>query len=161
VYIPGDFSSASFIIASALLMEDAKVELKSVGVNRTRVGFLSVLKRMGANVKVRNLRVNAFGEPYADIMAQTSSLQGIEVGKDEVSLLIDEVPLLAIVGVFAHGKTVVRGAEELKYKESNRLKSVAENLQKLGVKIELFEDGFALTIYFPPHCFYHSFSMIP
>lgn len=144
IFIPGDVSSAAYLITAVLLTPNSKIVIKDVGLNPTRCGFLDVLKRMGASIKVENKRTNSVGEPYGDLAVESSDLSGVEVGAREVPLLIDEIPLLAVLGAKCRGKVTVSGASELRVKETDRIKVVAENLQKMGVEIQQKPDGFTV-----------------
>lgn len=142
--IPGDVSSASFFVALGVIHPNAKIVVRGVGLNETRIGFLKTLKLMGANVEWRV--ENEDVEPIGTIVAESSpNLRGIEVPVEMIPSMIDEVPLLALVGVFAEGETVVKGAEELRKKESDRIRVVVENFRRLGVTIEEFPDGFRVV----------------
>jgi 3-phosphoshikimate 1-carboxyvinyltransferase len=143
VTVPGDFSSAAFFIAAATLVPGSEVRLLGVGVNPTRTGFLRVLERMGGDVEVHGTAVPGT-EPRADIVVRTARLQATEVTPEEVPFMIDELPLVALLGVFAEGTTVVRGAEELRRKESDRVTTVVEGLRGLGARIEAAPDGFVV-----------------
>jgi 3-phosphoshikimate 1-carboxyvinyltransferase len=143
VAVPGDFSSAAFWLVLGCLHPDAEVRVENVGVNPTRTGLLEILSRMGADVAVERPREVA-GEPVADLVARSSRLRAITVGGDLVPLAIDEVPLVALLGLFAEGETVVREAVELRVKESDRIGVVAEGLQALGAEIEVTEDGWRI-----------------
>jgi 3-phosphoshikimate 1-carboxyvinyltransferase len=141
VNVPGDFSSAAFFVVAATLAPEAELVLRGVGVNPTRTGLLDVLERMGAKVELRDLRTVG-GEAVADVAVGNSPLRSTTVEAGEVPLLIDELPLVALLGALAEGKTVVRGAEELRHKESDRIATVVDGLRNLGVEIEASEDGF-------------------
>ncbi len=143
ISVPGDISSASYFIAAALLKNGNKVTIENVGINPTRMGFVNILKKMGANIRINNQKL-VNNERVGDITAEYSELKSIEIGATDVPLLIDEIPLLAIVSLIAKGETVIRGAEELRHKESDRIHSIVHNLKKLGVKIEEFKDGFKI-----------------
>jgi 3-phosphoshikimate 1-carboxyvinyltransferase len=141
--IPGDFSSAAFLLAAALLAPGSSVRLEGVGINPTRIGLLGILTRMGAAIEV--IETAAAGrEPRATIAARHGPLEGTRVGGGEVPLAIDELPLVALLGCFADGLTIVSGAEELRHKESDRIATVADGLRGLGAEIEATEDGFAV-----------------
>ena len=140
IEIPGDFSSAAPFIAAATLLPDSQLVVRGVGVNPTRTGFLSVLERMGARIAVFNRRLQG-GEPVADLEVGHAELDATEVPPEEVPLLVDELPLFALVAGMAHGESVVRGAGELRVKESDRLESVKEALRGLGIRIETMQDG--------------------
>jgi len=133
--VPGDTSSAAFLVGAAVLAEGGELLIEGVGVNPTRTGFLTVLARMGAVVERFNLGAEA-GEPVADLLARPARLSGTEVSPDEVPSLIDEVPLLAVLASRSVGETVFRGVGELRVKESDRLGLIATNLRGLGVDAE-------------------------
>ncbi|HCZ06935.1 MAG: 3-phosphoshikimate 1-carboxyvinyltransferase [Thermotogota bacterium] len=141
--VPGDFSSAAFFIALGVLHPDAELTVEDVNLNPTRTGFLSILEDMGADVSVEVMETEP--EPVGRITVRTSSLNGTVVSGDIVVSAIDELPLVALLGTFAHGETVVMDAQELRRKESDRIKAVVNNLRALGVKIEEFPDGFSVV----------------
>jgi 3-phosphoshikimate 1-carboxyvinyltransferase len=130
--IPGDISSAAYLVAAGVLAESGQVAVKGVGINPTRTGFLRVLERMGATVEVADRWVS-LGEPAATLVARPARLRGVEVAPDEIPSLVDEVPLLACLAARAEGTSVFRGVGELRVKESDRLALVASNLAALGV----------------------------
>jgi 3-phosphoshikimate 1-carboxyvinyltransferase len=144
VEVPADFSSAAFFIVAATLARDSELRLRGVGVNPTRTGLLRVLERMGGDVEVE-AGTAAGGEPVADLVVRSAQLRGTEVTPEEVPLTIDELPLVALLGALAEGETVVRGAEELRRKESDRVQSVVEALRALGARIEAAPDGFVVA----------------
>jgi 3-phosphoshikimate 1-carboxyvinyltransferase len=146
VDVPGDLSSAAFLIAAGVLVPGSRLLLDRVGVNWTRTGFLRILERMGAIVLGELEPVGAFGEhePVADIDVTHAPIEGTTVEPDEVPLTIDELPLVALLGCFAEGETVVKGAAELRVKESDRIATVVEGLRALGAEIESAPDGFAV-----------------
>jgi 3-phosphoshikimate 1-carboxyvinyltransferase len=139
--VPGDFSAAAPFIVAATLLTGSQVRLQAVGVNPTRTGLLSVLERMGARVGVFNRR-SAGGEPVADLEVAHADLVATTVGADEVPLLVDELPLFALAAGMARGESVVRGAQELRVKESDRIEAVKNVLRPLGIRIETTHDGF-------------------
>lgn len=141
--IPGDFSSAAPLLAAGVTIPSSRVRVHGVGVNPTRTGFLSVLERMGARVSVFNRRTAA-GEPVADLEISSSELTATSIGPTEVPLLIDELPLFALVAGLAHGESVVWGAQELRVKESDRIETTVRALRAIGVHIEERSDGFAV-----------------
>jgi 3-phosphoshikimate 1-carboxyvinyltransferase len=147
--IPGDPSSAAFAIAAAMLVTGSRIVLRGVGVNWTRSGFVRIARRMGGLV-VGELE-EALGdeivatEPICDLDVTASPLIGTTVEPEEVPLAIDELPLVALLGCFAEGETVVRGAHELRLKESDRIATVVDGLRGLGGAIEATEDGFVVT----------------
>jgi 3-phosphoshikimate 1-carboxyvinyltransferase len=146
IRVPGDPSSAAFLIAAGVLVRGSRFVLRDVGVNWTRSGFLRILERMGAIVLADLEPMGAFTpqEPVSDIDVSFGPIVGTTVEAHEVPLAIDELPLVALLGAFAEGETVVRGAEELRVKESDRIRSVVEGLRELGATIEATPDGFAV-----------------
>ncbi len=151
VPVPGDFSSAAFFLAGALVVPGSQIELGEVGINKNRIGLLAVLARMGiemdrrgdSGVDVQEIREPG-PEPIATLHVRHSALRGAEVSGEEVPALIDELPLLALLGCFAEGETVIGGAEELRLKESDRIAGVVEGLAGLGAEIEGRPDGFVV-----------------
>ena len=139
VRIPGDLSSAAFLVGAALLRSEGEVVLEEVGVNPTRAGALRVLERMGAAVTVQS-RGETLGEPLGDVVIRPSALASCEVGAEEVPALIDEIPILAVLASRARGQSVFRGVAELRVKESNRLALIASNLRTVGVTAEASAD---------------------
>jgi len=150
VRVPGDPSAAAFLVVAACLVPGSRVVLPGVGVNPLRTGFLRVLSRMGARIEVAaGAPVGApgeaeRGEPVADLEVRYSSLRGTDIGAEEVPSLIDELPVLAVAACAARGVTRVRGAAELRVKESDRLAAVAEELRRLGARITELPDGWVI-----------------
>jgi 3-phosphoshikimate 1-carboxyvinyltransferase len=153
VHVPGDFSSAAFFIAGAVLVPGSEVSLREVGINRNRIGMLSILSRMGvemggAHEEGRAMTVHEIREPgpepIATLHVRQAPLSGTEITAEDVPSAIDELPLLALLACFAEGETVVSGAEELRAKESDRIAGVVEGLSGLGAQIEGRPDGFAV-----------------
>ena len=151
--VPGDFSSAAFFIAGALLVPDSDLELREVGINRNRIGLLSILSRMGvemgaAHEEGRAMTVHEIREPgpepIATLHVRSAPLHGAEVTAADVPAAIDELPLLALLACFAEGETVVGGAAELRAKESDRISGVVEGLSGLGGDLEARPDGFVV-----------------
>ncbi|MBI4419576.1 MAG: 3-phosphoshikimate 1-carboxyvinyltransferase [Gemmatimonadetes bacterium] len=138
--VPGDPSSAAFLVAAALLANAGQVEIRDVGANPTRTGYLRVLERMGAKIAVEGASEN-MGEPLATLVARPSALTGVEVSSQEVPSLIDEIPVLAVLASRARGESVFRGVQELRVKESDRLSLLAENLRAVGVGAEATKDS--------------------
>jgi 3-phosphoshikimate 1-carboxyvinyltransferase len=138
--VPADISSAAFFLAGACIAPDSDVVLRGVGVNPTRTGVLDVLEAMGADVQRDNPRLQG-GEPTADLRVRYRRLRGIEIDPRWVPLAIDEFPALMVAAAFAEGDTVLRGAGELRVKESDRIAAVAGGLRALGVEVEEFPDG--------------------
>jgi 3-phosphoshikimate 1-carboxyvinyltransferase len=149
IVIPGDPSSAAFAIAAGVLVPGSRLVLRGVGVNWTRSGFVRIAQRMGAIV-MGDLEDEpgdevAAAEPISDLDVTAGPLVGTVVEAEEVPLAIDELPLVALLGCFAEGETVVRGAQELRLKETDRIAAVVDGLSGLGASIEATEDGFAVT----------------
>lgn len=141
VEVPGDMSSAIFLVAAALINPGSKVRVENVGVNPARTGAVEILRKMGADVRPGNMR-SAGGEPVADIEAAwTGELKRAEIGGSEVPAAIDELPAIAAVACFARGTTVISGAGELRVKESDRISAMTEGLRNLGAKVEETPDG--------------------
>jgi len=144
VLVPGDFSSAAPLIVAAALLPGSELTIHDVNVNPRRTGLLDVLERMGAHITVFNRR-RAGGELVADLEIRSVPLTAADVGADEVPAMVDELPLLALVAAHARGTTVVRGAEELRVKESDRIAAVADALHALGARIKPRDDGWEVT----------------
>jgi 3-phosphoshikimate 1-carboxyvinyltransferase len=139
--VPGDFSAAAPFLVAATLLPASRLRLSGVGVNPTRVGLLHVLERMGARISLYN-RGASGGEPIADIEVEHADLVATEVEPAEVPTLIDELPLFALAASMAHGESRVRGARELRQKETDRIETVTNALRALGVRITASDDGF-------------------
>jgi 3-phosphoshikimate 1-carboxyvinyltransferase len=146
VSVPGDISSAAFLIAAGVIMRGSRLVLNGVGVNWTRTGFVRIAQRMGAVVVCELEPEGSFaaGEPVCDLDVSAGPIEATTVTADEVPLAIDELPLVALLGCFAEGETIVRGANELRVKESDRIATVVDGLRALGADIEAFDDGFAV-----------------
>lgn len=138
--VPADISSAAFFLTAAVLVPGSEVDLESVGVNPTRTGLLAILERMGATIE-REDETEEGGEPIATLRVRSAHLRGTEVGGAEIPLAIDELPLVALAACFAEGTTVVRDAEELRRKESDRIETVTAALRALGGSVEPTPDG--------------------
>ena len=145
IEVPGDFSSAAFWVAAALVVPGSEVGIRGVGLNPTRTRFLDILRRMGAEIEIRGGGEDAIGEPVGELVVRHSPLRPAVVGPEDVPGAVDELPLLALVGALAGGETVVRGAEELRVKETDRIRAVCEEFRKIGVEIEERPDGFAVV----------------
>jgi len=141
--IPGDVSSAAYFLVAGAIHPNARIVVRDCGINPTRTGILDILLAMGAKLKIENERLEA-GEPLADIVVESSELKGIELGGDIIPRLIDEIPVLAVAGCVAKGKTVIRDAGELRVKESDRIATVSSELSRLGAKIEPLPDGMVI-----------------
>ena len=144
IFIPGDISSAAYFIVAANLVKDSKVMVNQVGINPTRTGIIEVLEKMGTKIKILNHQVKS-NEPQADLMVCYSELKGIAIKEEEIPLLIDELPLIAVLATQSYGKTVVKGANELRVKETDRIKAMVNELKKMGADIEEKEDGFIVN----------------
>ncbi len=142
--VPGDISSAAFVFAAAALVPNSEITVTNVGVNDTRTGVLDALVAMGGDVSIGNVR-EVSGESVADITVKSSGLRGISVDGDRVVRMIDEFPIFAVLATQAQGETLVREAEELRVKESDRIDSLASELRKLGAEIEERPDGFVIA----------------
>jgi 3-phosphoshikimate 1-carboxyvinyltransferase len=139
--VPGDFSSAAPFLVAATLLPGSRLRIAGVGVNPTRTGLMTVLERMGARISLYN-RTASGGEPVADIEVEHADLVATEIEPDEVPGMIDELPLFALAASMARGESVVRGAAELRQKESDRIETVTSALRALGVRIKSSDDGF-------------------
>src|SRR5260370_26177185 len=148
VSVPGDPSSAAFLVAAGVLVPGSRLLIGDVGVNWTRTGFLRIVRRM-RGIVLGDLEDESgelvADEPVSDLDVAHGALEGTVVEADEVPLAIDELPLVALLGCFAAGETIVHGAQELRVKESDRISGVVEGLRGLGAEIEATEDGFAVT----------------
>lgn len=149
LYIPGDISSASFFIVLASILKNSHLIIHSVGLNPTRMGLIEVLKRMGAKINVE-LRGGADSEPFGDLEIRGTGLKATEIQVQEIPRLIDELPILMVCACFAEGITIIKGASELRVKETDRINSMESNLKRMGAKIQvrseeiLIEGGFPL-----------------
>ena len=141
--VPGDFSSAAPLLIAAAIVPGSTLTMHGVGLNPRRTGLLDVLERMGARISVYNRRPLG-GEPAGDVEMRASELVGATVARDEVPSLIDELPLLALAACHARGETVVRGAAELRVKETDRIAGVVEELRRIGAHIRATRDGFRI-----------------
>lgn len=140
VDVPGDISSAAFFIVGACILPDSDVVIRNVGLNETRTGILDVLKAMGADIEIENHRI-CYNEEIGDIHVKYSPLSGCEIGGEIIPRLIDEIPIIAVAAAAAKGETVIRDAHELRVKESDRIKAVAEMLNTAGVTAQELPDG--------------------
>lgn len=138
--IPGDFSSAAFWLVAGAVQKGSHLRVRQVGLNPTRTALMKVLLRMGAQITAE-LNAEQGGEPIGDLLVEGQGLTGTTILEEEVPNLIDEVPILAIAGALAEGKTIIRNAEELRVKETDRIAAVVEGLRKMGVEVEEFPDG--------------------
>lgn len=139
IQVPGDISSAAYFIAAGLLTPGSEILLKNVGINPTRAGIIKVCMDMGADITLLNESTE--GEPTADLLIRTSSLKGTTIEGSIIPTLIDEIPMLAVMAAFAEGTTIIRDAQELKVKESDRIAVMVDNLRRMGADIEGTDDG--------------------
>lgn len=144
IEVPADLSSATFFILGALISVDSDLLLSRVGVNPSRSGVLPILNRMGANVERVN-ETDVGGEPAADLRVRSSRLVGTKIDANDVALAVDEIPAIAVAAACADGVTEIRGAEELRVKESDRISSTVNGLRNLGVNVEEHSDGMTIT----------------
>lgn len=141
--IPGDFSAAAFLIVAALVTPSSHLHLTNVGLNPTRIGLLHSLQEMGGKIEISNQH-RMSGEPVGDLSIHHSELHGVMVNGDRVVQMIDEFPIFAVAAAAAHGVTVVKDAQELRHKESDRIAAIANNLQQCGVTVQEQQDGFTI-----------------
>lgn len=144
VDVPGDISSAAFFLVLGAIMPNSQITVINVGINPTRTGIIDVLKDMGADITLENVHTSA-GETVADITVRSSSLKGTTVGGDIIPRLIDELPIIAVAAVFADGQTVIKDAQELKVKETNRIRAVVDEFNKCGIDITETDDGMIIN----------------
>jgi 3-phosphoshikimate 1-carboxyvinyltransferase len=144
VQVPGDISSAAFFLVAAAIVPNSEIVLKKIGLNPTRTGIIEVLTKMGAELEIIESQDSAF-EPFGDIRIRASALKGTVIQGDLIPKLIDEIPIIALLATQAQGKTVIKDAEELKVKETNRIDTVVQELKVLGANIEATEDGMVIN----------------
>ncbi|WP_343208287.1 3-phosphoshikimate 1-carboxyvinyltransferase [Anaerolentibacter hominis] len=144
VAVPGDISSAAYFIAAALIVPGSELLIKNVGINPTRDGILKVCAQMGADITLQNRREGT-GEPSADLLVRSTELTGTTIGGSLIPTLIDELPVLAVLACFAKGRTIIRDAQELKVKESNRIDVMVNNLRLMGADVSATEDGMIIN----------------
>ena len=143
LYVPGDLSSAAFFLVAALIVEESNLVVHGVGLNPTRTALLDVLAGMGAEVKILELKQSG-GELIGDILIRKSRVRGGILEKAQTAALIDEVPVLAILGAASEEGLIVRDAAELRVKETDRIATIAENCRRMGVSIDVHDDGFEI-----------------
>tara|TARA_Y100000994_G_scaffold15860_1_gene12042 strand:+ start:1139 stop:2356 length:1218 start_codon:yes stop_codon:yes gene_type:complete len=141
--VVGDISSAAFLIVAALISQSPGLEIINVGINPSRTGVLLALQKMGADIEIRNQRIES-GEPCADLKIKKSILRGVELSGDIIPNIIDEIPIISIAAAFAEGETIIRDAAELRVKESDRLKAISDGFTRLGVTHKNFKDGMSI-----------------
>jgi 3-phosphoshikimate 1-carboxyvinyltransferase len=148
VIVPGDISSAAFWLVAGAIVPGSDLTIENVGVNPTRTGILEVLEQMGADITLENSREVA-GEPVADLRVKHCQLKACEISGDVIPRLIDEIPVLAVAAAFAQGTTVIRDAEELRVKESDRITVMATQLNQMGARVSELPDGMEITGGYP------------
>lgn len=141
--VPGDISAAAFFLVAGSIVPDSEILLPRVGVNPERTGILEILHQMGANIEVNNPRDES-GEPVADLLVKSASLEGVHLGPQQIPKTIDELPILCIAAAVAKGETRVTGAQELRVKETDRIKAMATELGRLSVPVEETHDGLCI-----------------
>lgn len=144
ITVPGDISSAAYFIVAGLIVPDSEILIENVGINPTRAGILKVCEDMGGNITLLNERTEG-GEKIADILVKTSSLHGITIEGDIIPTLIDEIPVIAVMAAAAEGTTIIKNAEELKVKETDRIETVTDNLKAMGCNVTPTADGMIIT----------------
>jgi 3-phosphoshikimate 1-carboxyvinyltransferase len=144
VRIPGDISSAAFFMVAGLVTPGSELLIRNVGINPSRSGIIDILQAMGGQIELLN-QGNPSGEPVADILVRTSSLQGIDIGGDLVPRAIDEFPVISVAAALAEGTTTIRDARELRVKETDRIAAMTGGLNRLGASVEAREDGLVIT----------------
>ncbi|MCM3724398.1 3-phosphoshikimate 1-carboxyvinyltransferase [Neobacillus cucumis] len=140
IHVPGDISSAAFFLVAGAIIPGSEIVLKNVGLNPTRTGIIEVMQKMGAELEIVQAETNDF-EPAGDLIIKTSNLKGTVVEGNLIPRLIDEIPIIALLATQAEGTTIIKDAEELKVKETNRIDTVVQELRKLGADIEATDDG--------------------
>jgi 3-phosphoshikimate 1-carboxyvinyltransferase len=144
IKVPGDISSAAFFIAAGLLADSGSLLIKNVGINQTRSGFLEIVEAMNGKIELLNQKDEG-GEPTADILVKASKLKGCEVSGEIIPRLIDEIPIISVMAVMAEGKTIIKDAEELRVKETDRIAAVVKEFKRLGIEIIENPDGMEIT----------------
>lgn len=142
--IPGDISSAAFFIIATLLVPDSKFEIENISLNPTRMKYIELLKKMGAQIETTQLGANN-SEPFGKLSVKSSRLNNVNIPVEWIPLLIDEIPALAVAGIFADGKFTIKGAKELRVKETDRINAICTNFYQLGLDVKEFDDGFEIT----------------
>jgi len=143
-YVPGDISTSAFFILLVLLKKNANLTIRNISINSTRTGLLHLFSKMGANINIEKTGASK-NESYGDITVFTSKLNNIKISKEVIANIIDEIPVLAIAGIFAEGSFEITNVEELRVKESDRISALCYNLSLLGLDVEEFDDGFKIS----------------
>jgi len=149
IRVPGDISSAAFFMVAALIVPNSEIRIRNVGLNETRTGIIDILRAMGASIEIE--KTGSGIEPAGDITVKHSSLYGVEIGGDLIPRLIDELPVIAVAASFAEGRTVIRDAQELKVKESNRIDAMERELKRAGAVVQATDDGLIIQGGRPVH----------
>ena len=144
IHVPGDISSAAYFIVATTICKNSSITIKNVGVNETRIGIINVLRKMGADIVFTKEKTTCT-ENTADVIVRSSNLNGIIIEGDIIPTLIDEIPIIAVAACFAKGRTIIKDAQELKVKESNRIKTVVTELKNIGADIEETDDGMIIS----------------
>ncbi len=145
LYVPGDLSSASFLILAGLISENSVLKINNVGLNPTRMGFIEIMKLMNADIQIHIDNKHNSSERIGSIVVRSSNLKAIDVPKDLIASAIDEMPLVFLAAACAEGTTLIKNAKELRYKESDRIKAMVTNLSLLSIEVEEFDDGARIT----------------
>lgn len=143
-YVPSDISTAVFFIILALFTKNSELLIKDISLNPTRTGIIELLKKMGGRIELINEKVSS-GENFGDLLVRSSKLQNINIDESIIPNIIDEIAALSIAGIFADGDFEIRNVKELRFKETDRIKALCENLRLTGLNVEEFEDGFKLS----------------
>ena len=144
IFVPCDISSAAYFIVACLILKDSRIVIKDIGINPTRSYFIELLKNMGAEIKIKNIRT-LNNEQLADIEVKSSRLKSVQINKKFIPNIIDEIPVLCVAAAFSVGKTLISGAKELRFKESDRISSIVTQFKKAGVSIEEMDDGITIN----------------
>ncbi len=143
-FIPGDISTAMFFVVLALLTQNSELNIKNISLNPTRTIALNLLMKMGGNIEV-DLKGESNNEPYGDLIVKSSKLSNVKIDTESIPLIIDEIPILSVAGIFSEGFFEIKSASELRVKESDRIKSLATNFSIIGLDVEEFSDGFRIS----------------
>ena len=143
-FIPGDISSAMYFIVIALLTKNSELQITNVSLNETRIAAIELLLKMGAKIELV-IKGDSQREKYGDLIVKSSELQNVQIKNEIIPLIIDEIPILAVAGLFAEGEFKINNALELRVKESDRIKSLCDNISSLGVEVKEFNDGFSCS----------------
>jgi 3-phosphoshikimate 1-carboxyvinyltransferase len=144
IFIPCDISSAAYFIVACLILKESRIVIKDIGINPTRSYFIELVKNMGADIKIKNTRV-LNNEQIADIEVNSSRLKSVLINKEFIPNIIDEIPVLCVAAAFSEGKTLISGAKELRFKESDRISCIVAQFKKAGVSIEEWDDGITIN----------------